>query len=113
MLTEIIVTNATLVLDGKTIMPGSRLLIKGEPHKSWSGAVKVGGEVMEQRLVVASPAKAELVAHAGIDINLETTRLKYEQVLGKKPHHKMTEQTMLAAIEAHRNAGESHEGAAQ
>jgi len=59
MLTEIIVTNATLVLDGKTIMPGSRLLIKGEPAKSWAGAVTVGGAVTEQRLVVASPAQPE------------------------------------------------------
>lgn len=58
MLTEIIVTNATLVLDGRTIMPGSRLLIKGEPHKGWSGAIKIGGEVTEQRLVVASPSIA-------------------------------------------------------
>lgn len=56
MLTEIIVTNATLTLDGKTIMPGSRLLIKGEPPKGWSGAIKIGGDVTEQRLVVASPS---------------------------------------------------------
>lgn len=92
MLTEIIVTNATLKLDGKTLMPGSRLLIKGEPAKSWSGAVTVGGAVTEQRLVVATPAPSA---------DLEAVRAQYEQVIGKKPHHKMTEQTMQAAIESH------------
>lgn len=89
------VTELGIQLNGKMLMPGSSLLIKGEPHKSWLPCGHVAGQVTERTLVVASPA-APIV-----ETNLETIRRQYEIALGKKPHHKMTEQTMLAAIESH------------
>lgn len=88
------VTELGIQLNGKMLMPGSSLLIKGEPHKSWLPCGHVAGQVTERRLEVASPAAPAVPA------DIETIRRQYELTLGKKPHHKMTEQTMLAAIES-------------
>lgn len=94
------VTELGIQLNGKMLMPGSSLLIKGEPHKSWLPCGHVAGQVTERTLVVASPAEPVESAVPAAPADLETIRRQYELTLGKKPHHKMTEQTMLAAIES-------------
>jgi len=87
------VTELGIQLNGKMLMPGSSLLIKGEPHKSWLPCGHVAGQVTERTLVVASPAAPVL------ENNIETIRRQYEITLGRKPHHKMSAESMLAAIE--------------
>lgn len=84
------VTDMGLQINGKMIMPGSKLVIKGGPHPSWNGCGKVQGQVSERVLVVASPETA----------SEETLRAKYERVTGKKPHHKAKDETIQAELSA-------------
>jgi len=57
-LTVFSVTQMGLQIDGRMIMPGSRLLIKGAPHTGWNGCGVVVGDTGEQSLQVASPRAA-------------------------------------------------------
>ena len=54
-LTVFSVTDMGLQIDGRMVMPGSRLLIKGAPHTGWNGCGVVVGDTGEQSLQVASP----------------------------------------------------------
>lgn len=93
--TEFIVTDLGLQLNGRMLLPGTRLVVKNEPHPSWLDVGHVSGMVAEQRLVVASPAPVEPVADMPPRSELEAD---YEAATGKKPHHKMKDETLYAAI---------------
>lgn len=59
MYNEFMITEPGMQLNGKVLMPGTRLLHKGEPHPSWKNVGHATGAVVERKLVVASPAAAE------------------------------------------------------
>lgn len=56
MYNEFLITEPGAQLNGKVLMPGTRLLHKGEPHPSWKNVGHATGAVSERKLVVASPA---------------------------------------------------------
>ena len=98
-LTVFSVTDMGLQIDNRMIMPGSRLLIKGAPHPAWNGCGHVAGQSSEQSLQVASPAVPAEPAPQTDD--LADARELYEEILGKKPHHKAKIETLLSEIEAY------------
>lgn len=55
MYNEFLITEAGLQLNGKVLMPGTRLLHKGEAPTSWKNVGHATGAAVERRLVVASP----------------------------------------------------------
>lgn len=55
MYNEFLITEAGLQLNGKVLMPGTRLLHKGEAPTSWKNVGHATGAVVERKLVVASP----------------------------------------------------------
>ena len=57
MYNEFLIDQPGLHLDGKVLMPGTRLLHKGEPPSSWKNVGHATGAVVERKLVVASPAE--------------------------------------------------------
>lgn len=92
------ITSMGLQINGRMIMPGSRLVIKGAPHTTWNAVGRIAGTVTEKRLEVASPS----VAPAQEDNSeLDAVKADYERITGKKPHHKAKLETLLEAIEAH------------
>jgi len=100
-LTVFNVTSMGLQIDNRMIMPGSRLLIKGAPHTAWNGCGHIAGQTSEQSLQVASPAvHAEPAPQQD---ELAEARELYEEILGKKPHHKAKAETLLAEIEEYSN----------
>lgn len=55
MYNEFLITEAGLQLNGKVLMPGTRLLHKGEAPTSWKNVGHATGAAVERKLVVASP----------------------------------------------------------
>ena len=101
-LTVFNVTSMGLQIDNRMIMPGSRLLIKGAPHTAWNGCGHIAGQSSEQSLQVASPAVAGVPAEPEPGAyTLEEARELYEEILGKKPHHKARAETLLTEIQAY------------
>jgi len=100
-LTVFNVTSMGLQIDNRMIMPGSRLLIKGAPHTGWNGCGHIAGRTGEQSLQVASPAVP--AEPAPQQDELAEARELYEEILGKKPHHKAKAETLLAEIEEYSN----------
>jgi len=103
------VTDLGLQLDGRMLLPGTRLIVKNNPHPSWLDVGHVAGEVTERRLVVASPAAEPEHARASAEVEAQVEaavfgadiadiRTQYEQATGRKPHYKMKAESMLAEI---------------
>lgn len=97
--TVIEITDAGLTLDGRTLLAGTRLVVKNNPHPSWLNVGRVAGQVTEKRLEVASPAHTPAVVPDDTTDDLDALRAEYETVTGKKPHHKAKAETLQAAID--------------
>lgn len=78
MYNEFMITEPGMQLNGKVLMPGTRLLHKGEPHPSWKNVGHATGAVVERKLVVASPYSeglSELPALSNTDELLRGERI--------------------------------------
>lgn len=96
MLNKIEVTEAGLFTsDGRGIMPGSTLYIKGSMPVSWKRVARESAAVTERVLVVATPATPATPAPAHDRAELEAD---YVELFGKKPHHKMSNENIHKAI---------------
>lgn len=93
---EFHVTDLGLQIDGRMVMPGSVLKLNSKPPAHWSrfGEYKHGpeGKVPEKQFEVATPAEEPITMR-------EVLAEEYEELYGKKPHHKMKPEKIKAKIE--------------
>lgn len=98
--------NGILTADGKGILPGSLLVVKGEMiPAAWAGLVEVG----ERKLVFATPGKSEAEIKAEIDA--EVTRQVDEKVTQYVAEHAAAEEAKLQAeIDAEQELADKKKG---
>jgi hypothetical protein len=81
--------------DGRGIMPGSTLYIKGSIPASWKRVARESAAVTERVLVVATPAPA---ADPTPTHDRDELIKDYTELFGLKPHHKMSTENIHKAI---------------
>jgi len=89
---EFTVENIGLSIGSRMIMPGSKLLLKSSPPTDWRRIGSATRENVGEKVLTPATPSAEQ--------ELEAVRARYEEVTGKKPHHKAKAETLLAEIEA-------------
>lgn len=88
-----VIENGLATKDGRAIMPGSTLYIKGSMPVSWKRVARESAAVTERVLVVATPATPAPAAHDRAELESD-----YVELFGKKPHHKMSSENIHKAI---------------
>ncbi len=73
----LVIENGLQTIDGKGILPGSTLIVKGEVvPPSWTGIVENCGSVKDRKLVVATPDTEKQIAELNEQLEYAKTELQ-------------------------------------
>jgi hypothetical protein len=83
----LVVEHGLQTIDGKGILPGSTLIVKGEVvPPSWTGIVENCGSVKERKLIVATPDTEKQISDLSASLDAAKVELDAAKVeLGKFP----------------------------